>query len=58
MACRLEKSNHSKVSGQLQVNGHNYDYEKFNNFAAYVMQNDILLESQTPKEAVTFVEKL
>ena len=46
------------MSGLLYVNGHIYDSEKFHNFAAYVMQNDILLESQTPKEAITFVAQL
>lgn len=29
-----------------------YDAETFSNFAAYVMQNDVLFETLTPREAL------
>ena len=45
ISCRIEKNKYSEITGELLVNGHAYDYEQFNHFAAYVMQNDILLET-------------
>ena len=50
----MQISNSNKVSGQSHVNGHLYDIDKFNNLAEYFIQDGILLESQTPKEAITF----
>ena len=55
ISCRIEKNKNTTITGELLVNGHTYNYEQFNKFAAYVMQENILLESQTPEEAITFV---
>ena len=55
ISCRIEKNKNTSITGELLVNGHPYNYEQFNDFAAYVMQENILLDSQTPKEAITFV---
>ncbi|KAM3141201.1 hypothetical protein pb186bvf_006586 [Paramecium bursaria] len=55
LACRIAKSPTVSLSGQLTANKVQYDYDIFTNFASYVMQNDVLLETMTPREAFTFV---
>jgi ABC-type multidrug transport system ATPase subunit len=35
-----------------------YDGETFATFASYVMQNDVLLETLTPREAFQFIANL
>ncbi|KAM3141213.1 hypothetical protein pb186bvf_006598 [Paramecium bursaria] len=55
LACRIQNTEKVSLAGNLQANGVVYDFEKFQGFASYVMQNDILLETLTPREALTFV---
>lgn len=42
------------ISGDIQLNGENIRNLNYNAFARYVMQQDILLPTQTPREALTF----
>ncbi|EAR87056.1 ABC transporter family protein (macronuclear) [Tetrahymena thermophila SB210] len=43
-----------KVEGDIKANGKTFNNETFNQFSAYVMQNDILLETLTAKECIKF----
>ncbi|CAD8196359.1 unnamed protein product [Paramecium octaurelia] len=58
LACRIVNNKHCKLTGELYANQDKYNYDKFSEFASYVMQNDVLLETMTPKEAFTFVSSL
>lgn len=40
------------------ANGKPFNQEQFASFASYVMQNDILLDTLTPREAFQFVANL
>lgn len=57
LACRAA-TKITQVSGQVQVNGHTYDATMFSSFAAFVMQDDILLKTLTPRESLLFAAKL
>ncbi|CAD8115184.1 unnamed protein product [Paramecium primaurelia] len=58
LACRITNSKTNKLTGKLLANNCPYDYEKFSQFASYVMQNDVLMETMTPKEALEFAANL
>jgi len=47
MACRIEKSGTIDIQGNLLVNGKPYNFNKFGDFANYVMQTDILMQTLT-----------
>ena len=42
LACRI-----TSTEGKLLANTLEYDYNSFGNFANYVMQNDVLMETLT-----------
>lgn len=44
IACRVSMKNQS---GEISANGVNYTYEIFGDFANYVMQADILMQTLT-----------
>ncbi|CAD8196341.1 unnamed protein product [Paramecium octaurelia] len=58
LACRVPKTSESQLRGKVLANHQEYDYEKFCLFASYIMQNDILMETMTPKEAFTFAASM
>lgn len=58
LACRATSTAKNKLTGKLLTNGETYDYEHFSEFASYVMQNDVLMETMTPREALQFAVKL
>lgn len=58
LSCRVQKGQGCHLQGQIKANGQEYDGKVFPKFAAYVMQNDILMETLTPLEAFTFVANL
>ena len=45
-------------SGQLFANRTPYDYEKFGDFANYVMQTDLLMQTLTVRETLQFAADL
>jgi ABC-type multidrug transport system ATPase subunit len=47
LACRIIAE-----SGELLSNGRPYDYDSFGNFANYVMQTDVLMETLTVRETL------
>jgi len=55
LACR-NTTDEKKVTlqGDLLANGSKYDSNTFSKFAGYLMQDDILFETQTPREAINF----
>jgi ABC-type multidrug transport system ATPase subunit len=58
MACRIDKSSTVSISGQLLVNGKPYDFNNFGDFANYVMQTDILMQTLTVRETLEFAVAL
>ena len=55
---RMESRN-LDVYGKLMINTREIlDIEKFNHLISYVQQDDVLLPTFTPKEALTFVANL
>ena len=58
LAGRITSTNNAKLTGKLLANKNPYDYDLFSRFASYVMQNDVLMETMTPRESFTFVANL
>ncbi|EGR31832.1 hypothetical protein IMG5_101460 [Ichthyophthirius multifiliis] len=56
---RLEKSNDKiDVQGQVFINEYKYNSQEFSNVAAFILQDDILMETLTVKETITFAARL
>lgn len=47
---RVRQRKGSRLEGEVLANCHQFSQEKFSQFAAYVMQDDVLLETMTVKE--------
>ncbi|CAD8074209.1 unnamed protein product [Paramecium primaurelia] len=58
LACRIAQTHHVRLTGKVMANLNEYSPETFSSFAAYVMQNDVLFETLTPREAFQFVANL
>lgn len=59
LACRIVPDNKkSFIQGNFLANGKIYNSETFSKFAGYLMQDDILFETQTPREAIQFAADL
>ena len=54
LAGRTSSSGSTKVTGKFRVNGKEVDPVKFRSRIAYVMQEDTLYATQTPREALHF----
>lgn len=52
MACRIDKSKNVTIAGELLVNMRPYSFETFGDFANYVMQTDILMQTLTVRETL------
>ncbi len=48
LACRIK----SDSGGKLYANKLEYDYENFGDFANYVMQSDVLMQTLTVRETL------
>lgn len=55
LACRLPQKN---IEGKILVNGKQYTFEDFGNFANYVMQTDVLMQTLTVRETLEFAANL
>ena len=55
LACRVDKS---RRGGQVFANNEEYDFERFGDFANYVMQNDVLFQTLTVRETLEFAAGL
>ena len=58
LSCRIQNGGNTKIEGKYMVNQKSYTSGEFSKFAAYVMQNDIMMETMTPREALTFAAEL
>ncbi|EAR86501.1 ABC-2 family transporter protein (macronuclear) [Tetrahymena thermophila SB210] len=58
LCCRAENTNEVKLSGEITANGQSFDARSFSNFAAYVMQEDLIMETMTVLEALQFAANL
>jgi len=54
IACRVSH----KSAGKLYANKTEYNYDTFGDFANYVMQNDVLMETLTVRETLLFAADL
>ncbi|EAR86655.2 ABC transporter family protein (macronuclear) [Tetrahymena thermophila SB210] len=55
---RITKLSSNELEGQVLVNGQPYTSESFSSFANYVMQDDILTETMTVRECITFAANM
>lgn len=55
---RVKTSKGSNIEGEILANNIAYSQSDFSRFAAYVMQDDILLETMTVKECFIFAANL
>lgn len=58
LACRIDKSSTVDISGELLINSKPYDFGSFGDFANYVMQTDILMQTLTVRETLEFAASL
>lgn len=58
LAQRTQANRNCKVSGSLNVNGQLLGPRTFGKFGAFVMQDDILVETMTPYESFVFAAKI
>ncbi|KAL4512246.1 hypothetical protein ABPG72_005248 [Tetrahymena utriculariae] len=58
LCCRAENTGEVKLLGDITANGKSYDARSFSNFAAYVMQEDLILETMTVLEVLQFAASL
>lgn len=58
LSARISNTKTARLTGKVFVNNIEYNSETFSNFAAYVMQNDVLFETLSPREALEFVANL
>lgn len=52
LAQRVATNSNVQVTGSLMANSKPYDSETFATFASYVMQDDVLFATMTPREAL------
>lgn len=55
---KVKRSSKVNLSGEVRANGKTFSNDEFNRFSAYVMQNDILLETMTARECIQFAADL
>ena len=55
---RLDLSENSKLEGTIKCNGQKFEQGRFGSVGAFVMQDDILIETMTPFESFCFAAKL
>jgi ABC-type multidrug transport system ATPase subunit len=58
LACRIDTSSSIHLQGDLLVNDQPYDFHTFGDFANYVMQTDILMQTLTVRETLEFAAAL
>ena len=54
LACRITPDQ----GGKLYANNLNYSYQNFGDFANYVMQSDVLMQTLTVRETLEFAAQL
>lgn len=52
LCCRAGNTAEVKLAGDITANGQGFDARSFSNFAAYVMQEDPIMETMTVREAL------
>lgn len=58
LAQRLDVSRAAKVNGSIKCNGKDIGSNDFGKLGAFVMQDDIMIETMTPMECFMFAAKL
>ncbi|EAR86554.2 lipid transporter family ABC domain protein (macronuclear) [Tetrahymena thermophila SB210] len=54
LCCRAENTSKVSIKGEIRANGKEYNSNDFSNFAAYVTQEDCLMEAMTVREIIQF----
>ncbi|EAR83932.3 ABC transporter family protein (macronuclear) [Tetrahymena thermophila SB210] len=55
---RIKSNRSQKIQGEILMNESKYTAEDFSSVAAYILQNDILMESLTVRETIEFAARL
>ena len=55
LACRVPKKN---LEGKIYSNNTEYNFDNFGDFANYVMQSDVLMETLNVRETLNFAANL
>ena len=58
LSCRVDNGKNIQLGGGVFVNGAPYTFSNFGDFANYVMQNDILMQTLTVRETLEFAANL
>eukprot|EP00331_Platyophrya_macrostoma_P006837 CAMPEP_0176428008 /NCGR_PEP_ID=MMETSP0127-20121128/12909_1 /TAXON_ID=938130 /ORGANISM="Platyophrya macrostoma, Strain WH" /LENGTH=556 /DNA_ID=CAMNT_0017809639 /DNA_START=239 /DNA_END=1909 /DNA_ORIENTATION=- len=58
LSCRISPGKNVTIKGTVQANKLNFNSEIFSKFAGYVMQNDVLMQTLTPRESFQFAANL
>ena len=58
LACRITPNRKVQISGSVLFNMRPYTYHTFGDFANYVMQNDILMQTLTVRETLEFAASM
>lgn len=58
LAKRVDKGNNIKLSGNVKANGYDVNGFKYREYVGYVTQDDILMETLTPRETLDFAANL
>lgn len=58
LAGKIVDGKNLQLSGQIMANGKTFSNDDFTKFSGYVMQNDILLDFFTVREAIQFAANL
>lgn len=58
LSCRVDNGKNIQLGGGVFVNGAPYTFNNFGDFANYVMQNDILMQTLTVRETLEFAANL
>ncbi|KAL4512256.1 hypothetical protein ABPG72_005258 [Tetrahymena utriculariae] len=58
LCCRADNTAQVSIKGEIRANGNEYNSNNFPNFAAYVMQEDCLMETMTVREIIQFSAEL
>ena len=58
LSFQMKNSAATRITGDIKINGQEYNHENFSRIGVYVMQDDILMDTLTVEEVLMFAAKL